>query len=449
MATKRTKPKSWGTIQLLPSGAYRAFYRVAGERVTAPRTFRSKTEAAAWLASEQTDRNRGVWNNPKLGLVTLHDYATEWLATRTELSPRTRELYERSLAKHIVTNIGGAGRGVSLGDKTLSSLSPGLIRSWYATLSEQLRDSAAHRHLRTSQRRKHPARVWALENGLRVSNTGAISPEVLRAWTKAGQATTEPEQRAIPATAGKAQTVQAYQLLHAILETAVRDGLIPKNPCQIVNARAYRPRERTVATPAEVQQLSKLMPPQFAAAVILASWSGLRFGEMFALARRHVNLDEHTVTVERSLLFLADQPVGFGSPKTAKSNRTVALPAFVVEALAEHLETRVSPSPEALLFAWHDGSPLTYARISGMFRRARAVIGRDELTWHDLRHTGASLAYSVGSSVVDVQARLGHATMRAASIYAHASGERDRMLAKRLNDAYAIEADGVPRLRAV
>jgi len=449
MATNRTNPKSWGTIQLLPSGSYRAFYRVAGERVTAPRTFRSKTEAAAWLASEQTDRNRGVWNDPRLGLVTLHDYATEWLATRTELSPRTRALYERSLAKHILTNIGGAGRGISLGDKTLSSLSSSLIRSWYATLSEQLRDSAAHRHLRTSKRRKHPARVWALENGLRVSNTGAISPEVLRAWTKAGRAIPEPEQHAIPATAGKAQTVQAYQLLHAILETAVRDGLIPKNPCQIVNGRAYRPRERTVATPKEVQQLSKLMPPQFAAAVILASWSGLRFGEMFALARRHVNLDEHTVTVERSLLFLPGQPVGFGSPKTAKSNRTVALPAFVVEALAEHMETRVSPSPEALLFAWHDGTPLTYVRISGMFRRARAVIGRDELTWHDLRHTGASLAYSVGSSVVDVQARLGHSTMRAAAIYAHASGERDCMLAKRLNDAYAIEAHGVPRLRAV
>lgn len=90
------------------------------------------------------------------------------------------------------------------------------------------------------------------------------------------------------------------------------------------------------------------------------------------------------------------------------------------------------------MFAWSDGSPLTYARISGMFRRAREVIGRGELTWHDLRHTGASLAYSVGSSVVDVQARLGHATMRAASIYAHASGERDRMLAQLLNEAYAV-----------
>ena len=449
MATKRTKSKGWGSIQLLPSGSYRAFYRVDGERVTAPRTFTSKTEAAAWLASEQTDRNRGVWNDPRLGLVTLHDYATEWLATRTELSPRTRVLYERSLGKHIVANIGGAGNGVCLGDKTLAALSPGLIRSWYATLSEQLRDSAAHRHLRTSKRRKHPARVWALDNGLRVSHTGAISPEVLQAWTKAGQATTEPEQRTIPATAGRAQMVQAYQLLHAILETAVRDGLIPKNPCQIVNGRTYRPRERTVVSPAEVQQLAALMPPAYSAAVILAAWSGLRFGEMFGLARRHVNLEEHTVTVERSLLFLPGQPVGFGIPKTAKSSRTVALPAFVVEALAEHIETRVSSSPEALVFAWSDGSPLTYARISGMFRRAREVIGRGELTWHDLRHTGASLAYSVGSSVVDVQARLGHATMRAASIYAHASGERDRMLAQRLNDAYALEADGVPRLRAV
>jgi integrase len=76
------------------------------------------------------------------------------------------------------------------------------------------------------------------------------------------------------------------------------------------------------------------------------------------------------------------------------------------------------------------------------------VIGRDDLHWHDLRHTGATLAYRAGASVPEVQARLGHTTMRAAQIYAHAADDSDRVLADRL-DAMYRPAEGAPRLRAV
>jgi integrase len=67
-----------------------------------------------------------------------------------------------------------------------------------------------------------------------------------------------------------------------------------------------------------------------------------------------------------------------------------------------------------------------------MFARARHAAGRDDLRWHDLRHTGATLAAHTGASLAELQRRLGHSSARAALIYQHASDQRDRQLADRL-----------------
>jgi len=74
-------------------------------------------------------------------------------------------------------------------------------------------------------------------------------------------------------------------------------------------------------------------------------------------------------------------------------------------------------------------------------------IGRPELHWHDLRHTGATLAYRAGATVKDVQRRLGHATTRAAMIYAHAADDSDQLIAQRLDDAYGRSDENVFSLR--
>lgn len=449
--TKRRKSRhSFGTVRQLPSGRWQATYRHAGKQFTAPATFPNKTAAHAWLAGEQSDRTRGVWNDPRHGEVTLADFAREWLANRTDLAPRTRALYERSLEQHILPRIAtDNGRGVELGLKHLGALTPALIRTWYAALHDRLRASAIASLTRAPQRAPHPARVWATANNIPVKSTGSMSPEVLAAWHEAGAPLPQPRSVEIPNTAGKAQLVHAYQLLHAILAVAVRDGILHKNPCQIVNGRNYRRRERTTLSAAEVAQLATLVPRQYSAAVILAAWSGLRFGELFALARRHLDLDASTVTVERALVCLPGKAPTFGLPKTAKSARMVALPKFVITALREHLDAYVNDDPDTLVFATSAGNPMSYARVSLMLGKARAVIGRNEVTWHDLRHTGATLAYGAGASQPDVQARLGHTTARAAAIYAHTSHERDQLIAQRLNDLHASTATSQPRFVAV
>ena len=258
-------------------------------------------------------------------------------------------------------------------------------------------------------------------------------------------AATRPARHRPPRDAGRVQVAQAYTLLRSILNTAHREGLIPANPCT-PRGRLGPARERVPATPDEVAAIAGAHARAPAAAVHVAAWSGLRAGELFGLARAHVNLTAGTLRVERALIQLTGEPLSFGPPKTDVSLRTVHLPAVVPALLVEHMRTHTRPGPDALVFA-RNGSPLDSATPHRLFRAACAAVGRPDLRWHDLRHTGATKAAQAGATLRELQARLGHSTVAAAMTYQHATAERDRELALRMADLVAPE--GTARLRAV
>ncbi|MDF3140271.1 MULTISPECIES: tyrosine-type recombinase/integrase [unclassified Streptomyces] len=56
------------------------------------------------------------------------------------------------------------------------------------------------------------------------------------------------------------------------------------------------------------------------------------------------------------------------------------------------------------------------------------------LHFHDLRHTGNTLAASTGASTRELMSRMGHSTARAGLIYQHAGADRDRLIAKALSN---------------
>ena len=107
---------------------------------------------------------------------------------------------------------------------------------------------------------------------------GALSPAEVRAWHAdlAGNA---------PARAAK-----SYRVLRAILNTAVADELLVRNPCRVRGAGQDRTAERPVATVAEVQALADSIDEHLRALVLLASWCGLRRGELLGLRRRDLDL---------------------------------------------------------------------------------------------------------------------------------------------------------------
>ncbi len=97
-----------------------------------------------------------------------------------------------------------------------------------------------------------------------------------------------------PTTAAK-----CYRLLRAILNTAVEDELIVKNPCVIKGAATERSPERPVATIAQVDALATAIDPRWRALVLLATYGSLRWGELTALTRQRIDLQAGTARRER------------------------------------------------------------------------------------------------------------------------------------------------------
>ncbi|NYF54734.1 integrase [Micromonospora purpureochromogenes] len=95
-----------------------------------------------------------------------------------------------------------------------------------------------------------------------------------------------------------------------------------------------------------------------------------------------------------------------------------------------------------MIFTGAKGAPLR----SGNFGRAVkwtktvASVGLAGFYFHDLRHTGNTLAASAGASTRELMHRMGHATMRAALIYQHATSERDREIAAAIDHRIATRA---------
>ena len=97
----------------------------------------------------------------------------------------------------------------------------------------------------------------------------------------------------------------------------------------------------------------------------------------------------------------------------------------------------VAADQEALVFTGHLGGVLR----TGNFRRSvnwAAAVKKAgapaAFHFHDLRHTGNTLAAASGASTRELMHRMGHASMRAALIYQHATSERDRQIAAGIDD---------------
>jgi integrase len=258
-----------------------------------------------------------------------------------------------------------------------------------------------------------------------------VAPEAIRVWYS------DLSRKVSPLQAAK-----SYRLLRAILNTAVDDGLLIRNPCRIAGAGQERSAERPLVTPEQVLALADAIDARYRALVVLAATGGLRLGELLALRRGDVDLVQGSVEVSVQAVQLRDGTRLTTPPKTYAGIRAVALPAVATAALMQHVERFVASSPDALLFTGPGGGPLRRATLYKAFWRARDDVGLLDVTIHDLRHAGATLAAWTGASTKELMARLGHASPRAALRYQHAAATRDIEIARRLDDVFEAARDG-------
>jgi integrase len=227
------------------------------------------------------------------------------------------------------------------------------------------------------------------------------------------------------------QAAKAYRLLRAILNTAVRDGALAVNPCNIEGAGVERSAERPLADVATVFDLADAIDPRYRALILLIAFGpGSRRGELRAYRRRNVDLLHGRIRTETQE---HDVPGGVitSAPKN-DSSRWTALPPFVTEALSEHLDRYAQPGADGHLFTGPMGGPISSVHWYKSFDLARRAIGMPELHPHDLRHAAGTLYAQQGATTREIMARLGHRSRAAADRYQHAAASRDEELAARL-----------------
>jgi len=225
------------------------------------------------------------------------------------------------------------------------------------------------------------------------------------------------------------QRRQVYGLMSGIMATAYRDRIITEQPCTVDGAHKLDRKGTTrIATMPEVEKIADTIAPRYRAAVLLAVWCSLRQGELLELRRRDIDLKRGEVSITRAVTRTKAGPV-VGDPKSDAGIRSVSIPPHVLPDLKRHLSRYVDADQDALLFPARGGGHMQPSTLYRVFYRAREAAGRPDLRWHDLRHTGATLAAQSGATTADVMRRVGHSTTRAAMIYQHASDTRDAEVA--------------------
>ena len=326
-----------------------------------------------------SNKDKGL--NFDSGKTTVADHMTRWLedSARGDLAPRTYHNYHLQIRQHI---------NPAIGKVKLSKLTSAHVQSLYAA---KLRD------------------------GLKPSSVRYI-----------------------------------HAVLHRALEQAVRFNLIPTNPASKVDPPKIRQDE---ITPLDSQQarvfLDATNGDRFACLYTVSLTCGLRMGESLGLKWSDISLEDKTLRVNRQLQRMRREDgkpgkLEFSEPKNA-SRRTIDLPQRAVEALTRHRKQQVEVQLRAgaewqdngLVFATGKGTPLEAQNIvNRYFKPLLRRAGLEDIRWHDLRHTYATLLLARGVHPTYVQKSLGHSSVQLTlDRYSHWMPSMGRNVADGINEA--------------
>jgi len=286
--------------------------------------------------------------------------------------------------------------------------------------------------------------LWNKHIGPRLgeAHLGKITTAVVREW------------RADLLEDGVSQSVTAkcYRLLRAIFNTAVdEDRILPRNPCRVRGADQENAAERPILTVAQVFDLAgRMNDRRYRVLVLVGAFCTLRWGEVTALRRCDVAADGSWVRVNFAHTELKGRGIVVGPPKSRAGVRTLTVPDAIRWEIVKHLMEFTGPEPDVLVFTGKRGNALRRGNFNQLVRWTKTVkdMGVPGLHFHDLRHTGNTLAAQTGVSTKDLMVRMGHDDMRAALIYQRAGSEADKKIAERLSGLVDDHQSGAETTRS-
>ena len=232
-------------------------------------------------------------------------------------------------------------------------------------------------------------------------------------------------------------------VLRAVLN-AVEADRISRSPVRSIKLETAPPCERPTLTPEQLDALASEVPGRYRALVLLAGVVGLRWSELVGLRAGSINFLARTVTISETISEVGGRHA-VATTKSKSSGRTLSLPTFLLDELAQHLSLyRSGAGRDDLVFTGAKGGTLRRSFAARVYNPAVARAGLpDELTFHGLRHVAASFLVDAGEHPRVIQHRLGHATARLSmELYAHVPETTDRDVASHLDARFSPERKG-------
>ncbi len=263
----------------------------------------TKKDAEKWLSELLHQLDTGTFAKP--GKITLAEYLDQWLKDYVwpNLSPRTAEGYEHIIRRHLIP---------TLGNIPLTQVKPEHLQKYYSVKL----------------------------SGGRCDGNGGLSTRTVR---------------------------HHHVTLHTALESAVKWGLLVRNPADAVTPPRYQRHEMHTLDEQGIHTLleaAKATP--YYALYYTALYTGMRRSELLALRWSDIDLVMCELSVTRTLHHLRDGSFIYRQPKTAKSRRLIALSPSTALVLKEHKEKQetdhllmgVPLKVSDLVFSHIDGKPL-------------------------------------------------------------------------------------------
>lgn len=161
--------------------------------------------------------------------------------------------------------------------------------------------------------------------------------------------------------------------------------------------------------------LADALPIEYRSMVFVGGLLGLRWSEVAGLRVGRIDLARQTVFVFETLsevngcLIVSDV-------KSAASRRTVPMPAFVANEIADHLARTCRTDPQDYVFVGPGGAPLRAGNFRSLvWSPAVAQAGLSGLTFHGLRHSAVGLMIEAGAHIEAIKQRMGHSSIRVTS----------------------------------
>lgn len=242
-----------------------------------------------------------------------------------------------------------------------------------------------------------------------------------------------------------------YSLLNQAFDTAVEWTLIKENPIKGIRKPSVK-RGNKVDKTWNKEEINRFLlmasERDIAVPYIVSIHTGVRRGELLALTWDDVDWEQGKIRINKNVHRVKGEGLKIGATKTENSNRTIPLPAYVMDVLMKHRTVRDSLkthygeefNPLNLVFPSVKGTILDPDNFSRQFRKIVEQLDVRKISLHGLRHTHATILMRMGVNARVVADRLGHSRIQVTlDYYTHIDEEIQKetseMLASFLNGA--------------